>query len=114
MHIIEQLYKFIDKENVDDVKHYTDVLKYRGHIFFNEVYANFTYIENLEDNKEAGIKHFIEGMEPVETEPFCNEEIYTSYLDAVFSYFDELYYKITSFRSFFSSVKYPAVSIILS
>jgi hypothetical protein len=92
MHIIEQLYKFVDTQHAEDYSHYCDVLKLRGKIFFNEVYANFTYVEDFDSNQDAALGHFLDGLTPVEDEAFENPEIEANYLNALFSYVDELYY----------------------
>ena len=93
IHIIEQLYKFLDSQKVKDVNHYIDVLKYRGKIFFNEVYANFGYIEDFDNQKEEGLKHFLNGITPqISKSNFISTEIYQAYIDSVFAYADELYY----------------------
>jgi hypothetical protein len=70
MHIIEQLYKFVDTQHAEDYSHYCDVLKLRGKIFFNEVYANFTYVEDFDSNQDAALGHFLDGLTPVEDEAF--------------------------------------------
>ena len=93
MHIIEQLYKFLDTQKPENINHYLEVLKYRGKIFFNEVYANFGYIENFDENKEEGLMLFLNGITPqTKVTDFSNKEIYNDYINTVYSYADELYY----------------------
>lgn len=93
MHIIEQLYKFLDTQKVTDLTHYIQVLQHRGKIFFNEVYANFGYLENFEEQQEEGLKSFLDGLTPqIAQSEFENQTIYEEYIKFVFSCVDELYY----------------------
>lgn len=94
MHIIEQLYKFVDDQKVKDAEHFTSVLKYRGQIFFNEVFANFNNIEDFDLQIEPAIEHFLNGLMPVTKEKdFLNKNVFNAYLDALFSYVDCFYYE---------------------
>ncbi len=94
MHIIEQLFKFIDGERVDDAEHYCKVLKRRGQIFFNEVYANYKWLEDFENDQGEGMELILGGMTPVEpVSEFKSKFVYDKYIEALLSYVDDLYYK---------------------
>lgn len=94
MLIIEQLFKFIDDEEPEDSQHLCDVIKGRGQMFFNEVFANYKWLENYEEEQLLGMQYILAGMTPAESaDSYKNKEVYDAYFEALMSYIDDLYYK---------------------
>lgn len=94
MHIVEQLYLFFDKQYPEDIAKYTDVLMSRGRMLFNEMLANYTYVENVDEVDREALDLMLDGTMPTADESeYKHPEVYFSYLSAVFSYLDVLTYE---------------------